>query len=212
MKYYVYISDAKVDMLLPQIPSTLKKKISKEFKIDLKILSASRKSEVEVSENRISRLEAVCQYIRDNTDVGSVNDPGEYIFDTLQMRFRTGYRLAFFGSFTGKTYVALGGSLKHMIGESPQSDGRHLSSELSGILAEVLQVDEPYTASREALLRERFDSAENVLRWLKNVIIELPPIEQRLEFLAKTFLWRNQVVIASPLYIALADEPRGLNI
>ncbi len=32
-KYYIYISDAKMDMLLPQVPHGLKKKVATEFKL-----------------------------------------------------------------------------------------------------------------------------------------------------------------------------------
>src|SRR5260370_38180925 len=32
-KYYIYISDAKIDMLLPQVPHDLKKKVATEFKL-----------------------------------------------------------------------------------------------------------------------------------------------------------------------------------
>ena len=38
MKYYIYISDAKVNMLLAQIPHNIKKKVATEFKIDLKVI------------------------------------------------------------------------------------------------------------------------------------------------------------------------------
>lgn len=38
MKYYIYISSLKVDMLFEQLPAPLKKKIAAELKIDLKIL------------------------------------------------------------------------------------------------------------------------------------------------------------------------------
>jgi hypothetical protein len=43
-------------MLLLQIPQDKKKKLSTEFKIDLKVLSASRKTETEADDNRITRL------------------------------------------------------------------------------------------------------------------------------------------------------------
>jgi hypothetical protein len=43
VKYYLYISDSKVDMLLSQIPHETKKTIAAEFKIDLKLFSALKK-------------------------------------------------------------------------------------------------------------------------------------------------------------------------
>ncbi|HLH02645.1 MAG TPA: hypothetical protein VKX25_07740 [Bryobacteraceae bacterium] len=58
MRYYIYISDAKIDMLWPQVPHAVKKKVANEFKIDLKAFSASRKVETEAEDSRIARPEA----------------------------------------------------------------------------------------------------------------------------------------------------------
>lgn len=127
MKYYVYVSDAKVDMLLPQIPQTLKKKIATEFKIDLKILGASRRTEVEEADNRFTRLEAVCNYIREYGNVGSVDEPDEYVSGSLVMRWGPiavnpaspeESVVVYFAGETESTVVGLGGSMKHVIGSS----------------------------------------------------------------------------------------------
>jgi hypothetical protein len=45
MRYYQYISDSKVDMLLPQIPLKAKQKITSEIGFDIKILSGKIKTE-----------------------------------------------------------------------------------------------------------------------------------------------------------------------
>lgn len=37
MKYYIYISDSKVDMLLAQIPHDFKRRVALQFKVDLKV-------------------------------------------------------------------------------------------------------------------------------------------------------------------------------
>jgi len=47
MKYYIYISDAKVDMLFPRVPHHITKKVALEFKMDLKLLSAPPETEAE---------------------------------------------------------------------------------------------------------------------------------------------------------------------
>jgi hypothetical protein len=48
MKYYIYISDAKVDIVLPQVPHATGKKVATEFGIDLKVLKATRTTEEEL--------------------------------------------------------------------------------------------------------------------------------------------------------------------
>jgi hypothetical protein len=87
MKYYIYISDAKVDMLFPQVPHDIKKKVATEWKMDLKLLSASRRTETESDDNRVARLETVIDFIREYGNLGSVDAPDEYIQDTLLMRW-----------------------------------------------------------------------------------------------------------------------------
>lgn len=135
MKYYVYVSDSKVDMLFPQVPHGVKEKVAIEWKIDLKVLGASRKSETESEENRIARLDAVVSYIKESADVGSVDEGHEYIAGTLPMRW--GYLgvnakqempLVYFGGQTAQTVLGLGGSSKHVIGNAGTSHAFSYSS------------------------------------------------------------------------------------
>ncbi len=88
MKYYVYISDAKVNMLLSQIPHDVKHKIAQELGIDIKIFKAMRKVESEYEEDRVSKLETVANYIREWGNLGTVQKSDIYIEDTLDMHFR----------------------------------------------------------------------------------------------------------------------------
>jgi hypothetical protein len=83
MKYFIYISDTKVDMLFPQIPDSEKKIISKEFKVDAKLFVASRKTETRSFDDSISRLQAVIDYIDKHETVGTIAHPGDYFRGTL---------------------------------------------------------------------------------------------------------------------------------
>ena len=78
-KFYIYISDAKIDMLLPQVPHDIKKKVANEFKVNLKVLEVGRKSESESEESRVARLQSVVQYLRSELHVGSIDQPSDYI-------------------------------------------------------------------------------------------------------------------------------------
>jgi hypothetical protein len=123
MRYYIYISDAKVDMLFPQVPHDIKKKVALEFKMDLKLLSAARKTETETEDNRIARLETVADFIRQYGRVGSVDQPDEYIDDSMMLKWGD-YApnwdekspVVYYGGETDRTIVGLGGSSKHIIG------------------------------------------------------------------------------------------------
>ena len=85
MKYYLYISDTKVDMILPQVPHETKRKIATQLGFDFKILKAGRKAEQETEENRITRLESVLSFIREFGNVGTVDNPDQFIEDSAPM-------------------------------------------------------------------------------------------------------------------------------
>ena len=129
MKYYLYISDAKVDMLIQQIPHNVKKNIGPELKFDLKILSASRKTEVVSADDRIGRLEAVCEFIQQFGNVGTVEEPQEYLADVLDMTWET-YglkdgnerdRLVYFAGVSKRNVLGLAGSVIHLVGRPTPS-------------------------------------------------------------------------------------------
>src|SRR3954454_11749274 len=86
IKYYLYVSDAKVDMLCAQIPRTVLNRIAAEFKLDAKVLGISLK-EKPSDENRYTKLRVVDRYLRDNEDIGTPEWPGVYFQGTLLMRW-----------------------------------------------------------------------------------------------------------------------------
>ena len=220
MKYYIYISDAKVDMLFPQVPHAIKKKVATEFGIDLKVLVAKRTVESESEDNRISRLEAVVSFIREYGNLGSVDKPGEYFEDTLPMRFlsiTSGQPFVYLSGHTEETIVGLGGSVQHMIGGVPNANSP-ISSSYAFMILDLLA-----KAGSNINLAERVD--ERNLRPM--VGMESNPqgggfsVYENIEFFAKRlahdtlnpddyrgeeheFGWRH-VLLGTPLYLAKAD-------
>ncbi len=208
MKYYTYISDAKVDMLFPQVPHDVKKKVATEFGIDLKFLSAKRKAEAEPEENRITRLEVVAEFIRNSGKVGSVDAPNEYISDTLQLRTARIEEFLYLTGRTEKTSFGMGGSLQHVIGSAAKSE---LPQSVAGVmfnsLRNFLNEESPETQASRTFLDIFMAVADSHNKWIQG------PTEN-LEFLAKR-LWyeswtstRSQelrALLATPLYVAKAD-------
>lgn len=225
MKYYLYISDSKVDMLLPQVRDDVKKKIAYEFKIDLKVLGVARRAEHETPNDRIARLQAVCDYLESEGRIGSADDPLEYFGDTMPMKWgplrrlrgavrnladRTDWNFAYFSGSTGQTLVGLGGSESHLIGSSPPT-GRFvppsgvpgISHYLGELVLEAAGDNFPADAEPSAL-----ESAVQVNSSMRGT-------EQQLEFVAKRLLYGElpqgsgnnieHVLIGSPLYVALAE-------
>src|SRR5262245_27246882 len=70
-RFYIYISDAKVDMLFAQIPESLIKRFAAELTLDVKLLSIKVATR-EAPETRFSRVMAVTKYLRENDSIGLV--------------------------------------------------------------------------------------------------------------------------------------------
>ena len=208
MKYYIYISDAKVDMLLPQIPRAAKRKIATEFKIDLKVLSASRKAETDISEDRITRLEAVSSFIREYGNVGSIANPDAYIFDSMTLRMAIlHYRYLYFGGQTENTILGLSGSVFHLLGHQngPQLKGAFVTSSLlTGVVASMQSSS--LSSSDNLNLYRATERANMSMKGLN-----VP--EEKFEFLARRLLYEpadeqyrtHNLLLATPLYVSIND-------
>jgi hypothetical protein len=218
MKYYLYISDAKIDMLLPQIPHEAKKKIATEFGFDLKIFKASHKSEEEIEDNRISRLEAVVAFLREYGNVGSVDEPDEFFDGDQEMAMAQDQCGVLFTSLGEGSALCLAGSKKHMIGNYAVGDGMSTMSLSMGIYGALQEYENKGEVSD---LKQPFDPAL-AIHWIANTFHHDPGIpKQRIEFIAKRLLgrqlcipdrknpgkeeFRGQALLGTPLYLALAD-------
>jgi hypothetical protein len=223
MKFYVYISDSKVDMLLSQISPGAKRTIATELKMDLKLLSASRKSEVETQADRLTRLDAVVVFIREFGNLGTIDEPDEYIEDRLAMRWgpygMAPYKeelspLVYFGGATGNTIVGLGGSAKHVLGNTGPSAA--FSASATPYLLTYL---EQHLDTNEILGSEASQSEDMSLSAVHLATMGMKGPRQNLEFMAKRLLHgpspyperdgkpNMSVLLATPLYVAYDEDP-----
>jgi hypothetical protein len=206
MKYYIYISDAKVDMLFPQVPHDIKKKIATEWKMDLKLLSASRRVETEGEDNRIARLETVVDFIREYGNLGSIDEPGEYIYDeqSAWVGIYTLSDVAYFSGKTEKTIFGLSGTGKHLVGADPnKSPWPNLTSLIN--IFDWLSEQNP----------TRDPDGMKMISVLVGVAEHMRRPRQRIEFMAKRLLEQEysdevapqtRLLLATPLYVAMADH------
>jgi hypothetical protein len=223
MKYYEYISDSKVDMLLPQVPLAAKQKISKELGVDFKIFSGKLKIETSTLEDRVARLRAVSSFIAADQKVGTINSPGAWIADTATVGagyFADDTKLVGFAGKSDGTYFLLAGSSAHTIGADPKdaSIGKGFSfmPRMAGYLKDALKqvedygVDENDDYVKMYLGADGSDTKQGY--WMK--IIEkswhdLSGVTMRIEFIAKRLLTikgnRGAYLLATPLYVASVD-------
>ncbi len=221
VKYYIYISDTKVDMLFAQIPQSQLSRLAVELEIDLQLFRTTLKEKERQDEaTRYSKLEVVLNYLRKHHRIGAVESSYRYFAGELDMRWGE-FPDTGFVYFTGRNddaILGLGGSLKHVIGNDAMpaltSPGRSrvegiersLVSEL-GLrpLVDDLQRDTaddtpPLSAAgREGVLA----AVENAATWMRG------GTSDRVEFVARRLREDKagvpRVVLGSPLYVAYVD-------
>jgi hypothetical protein len=197
MKYYLYISATKVEMLFPQIGKKVQGNTEIEFAIDLKLLSASRKSTTETPTSLISKIEAIEQYLASTGDMGSCDYPGEFFSGELEMSWGPYWGshkdrstkgtspVVYFGGATDETIVGLVGSSRFLLGDAG-SASPFCSSYLGTILDYIRSdlTDEDYKRlapfSKACSLGEWGALAATFMSTM-----HMGGTTQRLEFLAK---------------------------
>jgi hypothetical protein len=126
MKYYLYISTSKVDMLYGQLATERKTKKSFELKTSVAVASATMSHESEeTSDTPYTKLAAVLDEIESSGELGTIDEPGTYFKGTLNMKWgllgdagrpTDEPPLVYFGGRTESTIFGLGGSTRHVIG------------------------------------------------------------------------------------------------
>jgi hypothetical protein len=220
LRYYLYISDAKLDMLFDQIDPRALKRITAEVKVDLKLASVTLRGADNPGPTRSAKLRVVEHFIEKHHDVGTMQHPGpSYFRGEMEMLWGwTGYGSEEDGvwfqnyDLTSDQYVGLGGSRYHVLGEKPQAEWAPKSS--MPAIQRTLQ-DDFFNSDK---LRQGVADGELPKLWVTYFGQEPRPGSyrlpaQRLSFLAiplaETTVDLDEaspvhVVIGTPLYVARA--------
>ncbi len=223
IKYYLYISDEKLEMLHQQVAPSNEGKKSFDWGLDFHFIKINRKSERQTENSRDDKLKAVIQALDDANLVGTVDNPNQYFKATLPMKWgmlRDWGRpadespLVYFGGRTEKTMFGLGGSSKHIIGTAGASstDSRSSAPSIVGQILTGLNMASQGWNTAPRLSDEDHHSTYEAIEWANKNLKWAP--EQNIEFYAKTllsgdhYLARDQepvkVLLGSPIYAALA--------
>ena len=219
MRYYQYISDSKVDMLLPQIPLKAKQKITAEIGLDIKILSGKLKAERDSLDDRVSRLLVVERYLRETQRIGSLMEPAPWVSGAEEISVRLfDYpgSVAFVGD-DGGTYFLLTGSAHHLIGSKPDDTSRLPSFSILAMLLQYVMEDwsdfivEDIEGKEET--KPLIETSSPSEREFLKALIKTCPLENvraRAEFLVRRLLVGEiegkKVFIGTPLYVAQTDD------
>ena len=209
-RYFVYISDSKVDMLLQQIDPGATRKRTTSVTVDLKVLKGQRGVETAVGADRTERLERVVRHLTDFGDLGSVDEPGQFFWGLLPLRWgplvgADGLSLVYFGGRTERTVLGLGGARSHVFGAPPAAELEPPLSRslLPSLLAGIVKVPSIAAAVTGEGDGEAFEAVHRATTDLRGPA-------QNMEFIAKRLVHGEtaageSVLLGSPLYVALVD-------
>jgi hypothetical protein len=228
IKWYLYVSDSKLQMLFQQVAKGSKKEI--EWKAGYAGIGLSRKKESDETADRDDMLKAVIEALEYNTQVGTLENPNLYIKGIMPIRWGMyndlGRRdpdhgpLVYFGGFDKDMpmLLGLGGSSKHVVGHEGATSTYSRSSTRALVDALLVGIEDGQFERRYP--REEHEEDE-IFRAIAIAQHYLRPPTQNMEFFAKTILTgsiygveqyigikETKVILATPLYVALAaPEP-----
>jgi len=231
MRYYIYVSETKVEQLFAQIPTKLRDKIAARFTIDLKLVKAEFGGR-QPRESLISKLEIVRAYLDDQGLIGTTDNPKSFFGDVLPLNwgpyapdFDEEIQFVYFGGRTEETIVGLGGSLKHVLGEAGETTS-HSHSLTPYLIQDLQKLIEASKVNAEM-------DGNDALSAVHSVAVasgEMGGPWERMEFVAKRLasgivndVWWNprhhnpfgghdyeqigriKAMLGTPLYVAMAD-------
>ncbi len=229
IKYYLYVSDTKLNMLFEQIYETTKK--TQKTAIGGKVLglSASAESTEEESFDRDDKIKAVEEELMERKCVGTPEKPKDYfkgkmlmrwgMFDDCGTRPESEAPLVYFSGMDMRIplIVGLGGSSKHVLGQegATSTNSRSYTATIVRWLFSGLKTEQPaymFPFDRSFEDQEMSGAMAAALHGLR-------PPTQELEFLAKTLFEgklhghehmtgvpESKVLLGTPLYVTLTSH------
>ena len=228
-RYYIYISDSKIEMLLPQVPQSFQEKIAAEIGFNTGLLNGKLKAERTTLDSRIARLKVIERHLLANEKIGSQEKRTSWIQGEMLARTVTlGNDGVIFIAETPRLLLGLAGSAHHVLGGARPQNVELPFSFLSRILDElnewfrdrferfpsVVMTDMPEERARlqyaPSGVSQNFDVWDEILpaAWKS-----ASATEQRVQFLAKRLAskvnnegqYQTVTTLATPLYVALSE-------
>jgi hypothetical protein len=213
-KYYIYISETKIDMLFPQVASSLS--------LDMCV------AKKEASTNALSsysKLNKIIHKLGNEKMVGTLEGKLPYVSSKLRMKwasfgFRENSPITFWGYATEDLVFALAGSKHHLLGQSNQGCEYGCASlhSLTGAITNWLldKFGEPFDEENyKDQLSDRNLSEYDVANAIWLAATQMDGQESDFEFVAKVLHrsnWRGfrnskckKIILATPLYVSLEE-------
>ena len=215
-RFFTYISDAKVDMILGQIPAGVQETVSAKLGFDFVVLKGELGSEAQSLQTRVARLGVVEDHIRKNEPIGSPDAPAKWIAgEVVASSMNVGEGCVLFMADIESGVLALAGSTKHLAGAAAPSEVLVTFSFFPTIAETLVRLMErnPRTLTE---IPESVDTrvlgsgvSQGAKAWAESIVWchgrheKLP--QGKIGFLAKRLAEQDyagvKTVLASPLYV-----------
>jgi hypothetical protein len=223
VRYYVYASDTKIDMLYSQIPQNLLSRFVAELKLDVKVLAVSLKKR-ETDETLYSKLTVVERYLREKEEIGSIAEPKTWFEGELPLRSGVWRdRILYFQGIQDGVFLALIGSPHHRIGHGDPNQIQQPTGSQLPALFECLEADNDLDSGRHAsydvgspdVVRDVVRFAVNLTGWpepsaflARRLPLEPPVDDDDYAYAAREAGVPDlrRVLVATPLYVALSEK------
>jgi hypothetical protein len=220
MKYYVYLSDTKLEMLYGQIYASTDEAREASLGFDIKLLKGELKDSRKLPDTRFSQLDRVLKELRKSELVGDIFSEKPYISGELDMvwasfAYEDNSPITFWGFADERIALGLAGSRYHIVGERRPDGLAHSHSETGGIMAWLMR-EFGDTSQEVATTAQEVDRyGTSVYIWL--AASEIRGTTHRFEFVAKVLDRESRfkpnegsdhetnVILATPIYVAQVD-------
>jgi hypothetical protein len=131
LRYYVYISQTKLEILTPQIPARFLRSVEAEIKINAAVLTAGvKKSISDPSPELAAKAGVLGDYLEKQRGwVGTVANPGRFVKGVARLQYGVMQdywaELALFGGVVDEVKLALIGSPASLIGAAADASANH---------------------------------------------------------------------------------------
>ena len=218
MKYYLYVSKTKIDILYPQILKTILDNIDDESNINAGF-SNTLTANPDSGKTLYDKLDLISSYLEKEGSIGTVDSPRQYFKGILPMRWSSYGRdeksqLVYFGGNTDAgTVLGLGGSMDHVLGKEKVSSPANSHSLPFAIANKLsMELNIPLTPGDkyeiEGWSRAFALNDESYLEAASLATDQMEGPLQNLEFLAQKLLAggdERKVVRGTPIYVAVAE-------
>jgi hypothetical protein len=210
-KSYLYVSDAKVEMLIDDLGPSLRERFDLKLKVDVSGIGGEA-ALLHPDSGRFARARRLCAALDAQKRIGSIHDEDTEFFRGELLaawgfwnRYDEGYAdVVFFHGFVDeRTFVGLGGSAYHTMERATERLQQYSNSGLQALLAFLKERSEVATS------HQGVPSAWPAEAWEADH--DNSAVPEPIEFVAERLLDgpRHEIrtIIGSPIYVARTGEP-----